>query len=543
MSQLVIEGLTVKIATSSDLNDQPWGDFGRAFSGKMRSDRRATHRAFRFTTPELTDAAALALRLTLQSPGALACSGDQIGAESNFHARNVRYVPLETGTDGVVSFELHETDAYSSPLLFSLHGEAPGTYTFTRSHTSGVSGQFLDSDGVLTTAAENILRRPWLFDAEEVLPDVRAVLIESPAFTNVNDEDDLTAWTVDAGTPVITSGIDDPKGGTSAFTVEDDNGAAAERIVHAVTFTGNAVKTVVWIVRENTHPSGTETVLALWDDTASAYRLRLLINDAWSGGEPSITESTGTLLGTHYLGNGWWAIVGQSTSVTATNTHELWIWPALNASSTGSIDVFRVNAFDSVSAPWSIFDASETKNAETFYANFTPVPQAMCGMVDFREFENPNFTLEGGSSRCIAQIGDASGTAPRLFLFRTEAADTYKISHITSAGSVEVAIDLNPSWGDRVQLFWWLYSDGSVNIAGRTQALGSSTWSSITTGSQSSALALAAAWSDNRIYFGSVGSAGRGSALYYSTVIVRGSDYDTTELLDFASARLHRKAA
>lgn len=541
MSQLVIEGLTVKIATSSDLNDQPWGDFGRAFSGKMRSDRRATHRAFRFTTPELTDAAALALRLTLQSPGALACSGDQIGAESNFHARNVRYVPLETGTDGVVSFELHETDAYSSPLLFSLHGEAPGSYTFTRSHTSGVSGQFLDADGVLTTAAENILRRPWEYSADALLlPDLRSVLIESPAFTNIVSADDLSTWNTN-GTPVITGSIDDPAGGTGAYTVEDDTTGGYEYIFKVFTFTGDGVKTVVAIVRDNTFPTGQYQQVRVWDNTAAATRLALQIT-AWTAGEPTVTAATGTYLGKRYVGNGYWAIYGQTTSMTAANTNWIDVAPGFTTV-VGKLDVFRVNAYDSASPPWSILDASETKAAETFYESFPHVPQAMCGMDDFRELEVPDWTTEGGANRRIWAIDTASSAAPRLTLDRQAGSDEYFIRHDTGGTPVTSSVDLNPSWGDRVQLFWWLFADGSVLIAGRKQALGSSTWSSITTGTQSGALALASAWSDERIYFGSVGATGRGSQLYYASVIVRDSGYDTDELLDFASARLHRKVA
>lgn len=109
---LTIEGTDVRIARPTDYSHPQWGDFGRAFSGKLRTDLRAEHRVIRVTTPELTTAETDTLLAVLRGTPPLTCSGDLIGSpsvECHVEPGSIRVQPI-TATDNVVSFELHETD-------------------------------------------------------------------------------------------------------------------------------------------------------------------------------------------------------------------------------------------------------------------------------------------------------------------------------------------------------------------------------------------------------------------------------------------------
>ena len=531
MAMLTVAGFEVDILPGTQLQDAKHGDIGRAYSGKMRSDVKASHRFGRIVGSIFdTTNDAPALRAILNTPGPVVFGGTLIGDDAYFHVDNLTTSPI-TADRLKFDFEIVETRDSPSTLLFTLHGDALGANTFTR---SGTVGPYTGSDGVLTSAIANVPRQEWTWsDATAPYPDEAWLLLESPAFTNLVSDDDLTNWTaVDMEGGEVVGSVSDPAGGTGAYTVTDDDATNVEYITLAVTGFDNGASNVVTVdVRENTMPASGAQVIRLYDATATSAVLRFVIA-SWSSGEPSTTASTGTFLGQRYVGNGYWRLYGLSTAVTEANTNQLEIRPADTAGQTGAIDVYRVNAFADQFAPWSILDASETKAAETFYADFTPAPQAMCGLVDFRELEDPNFS---GNLR-VFQIGDANNNDARLLVRRESGGNDYYISHDTGS-QVTANVDLGVAWGDRVQLAWWLYSDGSVNISGRTQALGSTTWSSWTDGTQSGALALASAWSDTRLYLGSVGSTNRGSQLYNGAFVASGTSLTNTYMLDWLRAR------
>lgn len=171
----------------------------------------------------------------------------------------------------------------------------------------------------------------------------------APALTNLCAA--VSAWTGDG---VLTTGIADPVGGTGACTIADDNAAAQEEKVGAITgLSGNAVKSCVFVVKERSCPASGQR-LALRDTSAGADRLALDITD-WVDGEPQVAETTGTHVRSLRLPRGFWAIFGESTSVTAANTHQAQIYPAITAGEQGSIDAWKVyvhNATDADAGDW-----------------------------------------------------------------------------------------------------------------------------------------------------------------------------------------------
>jgi hypothetical protein len=406
---------------------------------------------------------------------------------------------------------------FAAPV-WGLNGRQRVAPTLTR---ATAVGPFVDQDGKLRRASANRLRPEWTdIDLDGVF-EAPTILIETPAFINLVSSDNFDSGWTSVGTPVVTASISDPAGGTSAYRIADNDAGAVEQKYLGVTFTADGVKAVVFAVREATMPASGVQTLSLWDNTAPANRLALEIS-AWVAGVPTVAAIAGFYLGKWYVGNGYWAIAGLG-SVTAANTNRLYITPAATLAQTGSIDVYRVNTYNATSAPRSILNASETKAAEAFSHAFNHKAQLMCGHVRFNELDKTQFFL--GNYR-VMQIGAAADTDPRLVLYKGGSNDTYFIRYDTGS-AVETYIDINPGWGDVIDLFWWLYDDGSVNIAGRKKTPGGS-WGSITTGTPSSALttslaASAPAWSGNLIHFGSSGVTNQGMMALHRALIARGN--------------------
>ena len=400
-------------------------------------------------------------------------------------------------------------EALFSPWLFRYDASyASRLVTFTR---SGTVGPYTAKDGVLGSAAANIPRTDWLdLDSDKIF-ETPSLLLE-PAYTNLVTSDNFDSGWTSSGTPVITASISDPAGGTAAYRIADDSGAASEYKVLNVTFTGNAVKVVVFVVREATMASSGVQRLALQDASAPATRLALDIS-AWTSGAPTVAASTGSYLGKRYVGNGYWALYGLSTSVTAANTNRLEVYPAETTAATGSIDVYRVNAYNAATPPWSILDASEVKALDTWYAQFPHVPQAMTVFVDLIEGQQPNF-----GDQWVFQIGNAAATGARFQVYKVTGGDSYGVDHVTSVTSVSASADINPGWGNRVRIRAVLNADGSVLI-GAAKDTGSG-FGAETVSAASSALALPSAWADTRLYLGH--PTNMSTALYQSAKVAAG---------------------
>ena len=169
---------------------------------------------------------------------------------------------------------------------------------------------------------------------------------------------DLTTWTA-SGTPVITSAITDSEGGTTAYRVADDSASVQEYIHTPGAFSGGTglTRSAVFVVREATMAGGgASQQLVLYDDTASTERLLMSIT-AWVAGQPTVSASTGFVLSTVDVGNGYWAIYGQTAAtVSSLSTYSLRVIPASTASSTGSIDVQWADAFNT-SLPGTAYSA------------------------------------------------------------------------------------------------------------------------------------------------------------------------------------------
>lgn len=149
-----------------------------------------------------------------------------------------------------------------------------------------------------------------------------------PEVANTNlvlqSEDFSTTWTA-VGTPTRT-GNAKQCGFIKLDLIGDDDATAIEGYTQVVTFTADGVKSRSFFFAQGT---STSSVLRIRDTTAAADRLLAAIT--WTAGIPTVTMTTGTLIGAFARGNGVWHVEVLTTAVTAANANQVECYPATDA--------------------------------------------------------------------------------------------------------------------------------------------------------------------------------------------------------------------
>lgn len=503
MSWLVIEGFTVQVAEGTEWEDEQFGDIAPSFNNTMRSDIRSHQIGKRVQTVELDADDALVLRLILRSPGSLRCSGDWV--EENFGTDEmglhrvgaVRVRPLGDATSSILQFALRQSQgAVASPLLFSFDGDAPGDYEFTRTGTA----MSVDSDGNAFSVAENGFRMPYLYPS---LPTVRGGLLERARTNPVLHSRDLTnaAWVKTNVTPLKDqAGIDGAASSASRITATAANGTCLQAVT-----------------------------LASSDRFQSAYVKRLV-----GSGTIQMTMDNGATWTTVTTTTSWTRVVIPVQTLANPTVG----FRIVTSGDSIAVDFVQNENGIEPTSPIATTTLAVTRNDETWYSDYLHAPQLHSGYIRFVEGMSP-WALLGmpsswGASYRLIQIGDAASNAPRFIVHRETGTGRYVASWNVGGTTVSSPVDLDPTREDDIELFWWQYADGSVQIAGRKNS------GSITTGAQSGALALTDSYSGPRLYLSH--PAEYGIAHFRSVRMVQGTRTET-DLLNFAKARLHPRLA
>lgn len=171
----------------------------------------------------------------------------------------------------------------------------------------------------------------------------------------VNTEN-FGAWTI-TGTVARTSGQSDPLGGTAAYLL-DSNAGAADDIRETITFTGDATKAFSVYMR-----AGTSTKSAFFIIDTTAAVTRHLVDANWSAGVPTLAtvSGSGTLYSVADVGNGWYRLMVTAAGIVAANTNKFGIYPD-RSGGLGTVYVFGANAWNSLT-PSSYVGTSQTTAA------------------------------------------------------------------------------------------------------------------------------------------------------------------------------------
>lgn len=363
----------------------------------------------------------------------------------------------------------------------------------------------------VASAATNIVRDGHYELVSSV--DTRTLLLELSRTNSTTYSQDLSnaAWTKSNSS-------------VTADTAVAPDGSATADTLTATTSTGNGTFTTA-----TASTAGAKHTISAWfkaGDAAHAF-----VGDSGAGEDNYswVNLSTGAVSGT--LGtstgrvtayaNGWYRLSATVTRNTTGNVRS-----CVGISDTGGSTIATNGKYCYV---WGVQDEAGsfatsyaatttpavTRSADSFYVPFPYTPQAMTIYLKF--VERGTITI---ASAAQAYVGNAGNTGARLWIDST--GTYYRVRHHNGSSEVTATLAAAPAIGDVVELRAVLSATGTVLIG---QSIGGATE---TVTSASSALALATAFGDTRLYLNSTGTSNQGATAILAYRVMRGVQTLTT---------------
>jgi len=311
-----------------------------------------------------------------------------------------------------IMFEYAPGMSLTDPILATFARATAATYR-------GIPGTLASPIGA--SAASGIIRDRHY---EGVL---RTALLEAARTQLVTDPENFGAWTL-SGTPIRTAGQADPFGGTAAYVLQDDDAGVLERILQAVTFTGNAEKCASIFMRQGTSLGGH---LGIHDATAAIWRRQVRVT--WTAGVPVLSDvlGAGTSFPSEPWGNGWWRVAFSATGVIAANTNNFYVGPTFEIfGEQGTLFYFGANAWNAPFPSSYQGPSVGTRNADAFSWPYPYPPQSLFVYVELVE---RGTAVEGSAdgSRVMAV-----GATPTAFWMQA-ASGKYKMSYLANGAQAD----------------------------------------------------------------------------------------------------------
>lgn len=391
------------------------------------------------------------------------------------------------------------------------------TETFTRAGTA----KYLSGTGYLLSASTNIPRCSHWFDGAVADP---ALIVEGARQNKcLQSEVFETSWTV-ASVTLTTNVTNAPDGNTTADRITE-NSSNSQHLIYQTNITITATATVAWscyVRSTNRHLHLRVYDSAQADHFGGSFDLA---NGVVNGTNTEGGSGWITRLYIEALGNDWYRCVvtggigGGHTDIDGyiymSNVSNTVTYTGDGAS---YVDIWGAQleegSFASSYIPTTT--TAVTRGAELLSFPFYVQPQAMTIYAKFIEFGAVHPSVAEDTSRII-HIGDAASSAPRVLLYAANASQYWRILHNSSAGTAQAVLSTAPIFGDTVELLGVLSADGSVQLS---QSINAGTATSTT---QSAALALDSAWSDQVLWLGNINGDRCVSNPLIAVIVARGS--------------------
>lgn len=388
--------------------------------------------------------------------------------------------------------------------------------TFARASDGGLvqargSQTWFDADGLRLAGphSDDLARFEIVLDENGVyVPALRLEDARTNTWTRSSEFDDgvytLTRATIDADDVVA------PDGRTTAEKLVEDGSTDTHRVARA---SGTVTASTTQAVSVFAKAAGRDFLAITTNYTTVRTTWFNLSTGAVGTSDASHTASI------EDVGNGWYrckVIVASESSTGA--SIELYIADADNnlsytGNSSDGIYLWLADPGVDVpfpSSPIPTVASTVTRAAESLFFSYKPVPQTHTAYVRFIE----RGSIAGADGLSIMGIVDAGNSDPRFFI--EETGGFYRAVHDNGPTQVNSTVAVAPSDGDMVELRAVLNSDGSVQMGQSVNG------DAETTGAVSSAAALAAAWSDERIYLNSRGTSKTGFGSFLDLKVAAG---------------------
>lgn len=387
--------------------------------------------------------------------------------------------------------------------------------TFTRGSIGTASGR----DGAPYTFAVDVPRIEYVDLDGDGVRETPGLLLEGQRTNLILRSEELNNATwIKENTPIVTDGAL-ALGCVTLSLVNKDTSGVLERIRQAVTFTVDGTKAIRLLVKAGTSQYSS---VQLYDGTVPATRFITIIT--WAAGVPSFNTTVGSVLKVTLLANGIYELLVQAPNVVAANSHTLFLNPAsgITGFETAPTGTTYFGAVQAENGPFpssyiKTTSATVTRSPDRLEYPYLAGPQAMTILADFLERAHPNWvTPVGGGDPRIMQNSNSGNTAT-FRLIKANTSDSYRFVYNATGTDWGSTVDLNPVFGDRIELRATLTSGGLGTL------YGSKNGATEVAASPATAEALPAAWGLNVLNLGSVGAAGQGDILLLGLTIAVGS--------------------
>ena len=400
------------------------------------------------------------------------------------------------------------------PFLFrAVDGVGASGALIARAYGAEVTGVFTRA-GKKSLAADNAMAvAPYGMPPFGTVGGEAALVLEGAATNLCIRSEEFDQWT-NSSVTVTTNATTAPDGTTTADLLTTAVGGGGSRY-QTVTFTGNASKAFGLWLKPGT---ATITKFGIYDATAGAYRH--LVTATWSGGTPTLTTDTGAgtlFTPTYDSGSGFWRVSATADGVLAANTNRFYVFPH-TASADGTCYAWGAQAVDATSLLGSyIATAGSTvaRVADACYFPFTIKPQELTVYV--RGVEQSSANVAASASRGILHIGSAASADARAFLYQASAEAGYRFQHDPATGTETSNIGTAAAIGDVVELRGVIGATGTATLGVSINAAAEAT------NGPSTAQALAAAWSAERLYLNGIGTSNVGAFAFTHVAVAFGT--------------------
>lgn len=313
---------------------------------------------------------------------------------------------------------------------------------------------------------------------------LRSILLEHADVNRCPRSEDLSLWTKSAGTGAATGGQADPMGGTSAFKLDDTDGAIDVNwgSPNFLAYSGAATsRGYSFYAKADTSAAGD---VGIFDVTAAAYRMRITVTNTAGVITAAIASGTGSIVAVLPATDapGWYRILVQVTGLTPANTHKFFLRPAGQVgTNVGAMLFWGFMAHDSTVPCHSYVPnpgtGSVTCDADNLALPWRVAPGALSIYTKYREIGSQMLAVSGGLSVRQCEIAGPNSTLPRVILLHP-GSQHFRLQIESPAGNALSTTSGTPTlvYDDIIEAFGWIYQDATcrvgVSINGAAPILG-----------------------------------------------------------------------
>lgn len=302
---------------------------------------------------------------------------------------------------------------------------------------------------------------------------LRTLLLEASEVNRCPQSENLSTWVQSTGTGSRTGTQTDPLGGTSAYKLDDQdatvsmNWHSANLVAYGGAYTSRGFSVYA---KADTSALGN---FGVFDTNAGVYKARFNLTNTGGVITAALEFGAGSVVAVIPSTDqpGWYRVLVQVTGLTIGNNHQIYLRPTdiNNVAAVGAMLFWGVMAHDHGYPCHSYVqnntNGSLTCNGDDLQFPWLVQPGALSIYAAYREIGAQGVALAEATSVRIVQIDNGANASPRIILFHPNSKEfRIQYENLTQNNSVSTTGAPTLAYGDFVELFAWVYQNGTAQI-------------------------------------------------------------------------------